>query len=274
MTEKAVVLARGLGRRMQQARDDVALDSEQAKLAERGHKALMLLGSRPFLDYVVDSLMRAGLRRICLVIAPDADAMRERARRVQVAAGVEVHCAVQQEPLGTADAVLAAEDFVGGDAFVLANGDDLYPDQALAALAARDDGDCWVAAFSRDDLVRRGNIATERIRDFAVITASEGGELLGIVEKPADPDRYMRDGRLWVNMNLYRFTPGIFESCRRIRPNPERGELELTAAVEDMLEREPAGFRVMFCQGGVLDLTTRADVLVVEKALGVRRLCF
>ncbi len=274
MTEKAVVLARGLGTRMQQGRDDVALDSEQAKLAERGHKALMLLGGRPFLDYVVDSLMRAGLRRICLVIAPDADAMRERARHVQVAAGVEVHCAVQQEPLGTADALLAAEDFVSGDAFVLANGDDLYPDRALAALAARDDGDCWVAAFSKDELVRRGNIATERIKDFAVITASEGGELLGIVEKPADPDRYMRDGRLWVNMNLYRFTPGIFESCRRVRPNPERGELELTAAVADMVEREPAGFRVMFCQGGVLDLTTRADVLAVEKALGVRRLCF
>ncbi len=274
MTEKAVVLARGLGTRMQKARDDVALRSEQAELAGQGHKALMLLGSRPFLDYVLDSLIRAGLRRICLVIAPDADAVRERARRVEAAAGVKVRCAVQQEPLGTADALLAAEGFVGDDAFVLGNGDDLYPDGPLEALAGLEDGDCWVVAFSREHLVRHGNIAAERIKDFAVITASQGGELLGIVEKPAAPDRYVRDGRLWVNMNLYRFTPAIFESCRRIRPHPGRGELELTAAVAEMLARKPTGFRVMFCDGGVLDLTTRADVPAVERVLTGRRLCF
>ena len=89
-----------------------------------------LLG-RPMLDYVADSLLCAGLRHVCLVIGPDADEMREAARRIEAASGARVVCAVQQEPRGTADAVLAAEEFAAGDAFVLTNGDNLYPTAAL-----------------------------------------------------------------------------------------------------------------------------------------------
>ncbi len=274
MTEKAVVLGRGLGTRMQRRGAGVELAGEQAELADRGFKALMPLRGRPFLDYVVDSLVRAGFRRTCLVIAPDADVVREHARRTAAAAGVEVRCAVQDEARGTADAVLAAEDFVGRDPFVLCNGDNLYPDRALAGLAELDDADCWLAAFARDEMVRHGNIAPQRVKDFAVVTASEGGDLLSIVEKPPDPERYLQNGKLWVNMNLYRFTSDVFEACRAVKPDPRRGELELTAAVAGLLEADRPNFRVLFCEGGVLDLTTRADVLAVEQALAGRQLCF
>lgn len=274
MTEKAVILARGLGTRMQREDPAAPIGREREALAGRGLKALMPLAGRPFLDYVVDSLLRAGLRHICFVIAPEADTMREHARRIEVAAGVKIDCALQAEPLGTGDAVLAAEGFVGGDTFILANGDNLYPEAALKRLAGLSDANCWLAAFERDALVRHGNIAPERVKDFAVVTASEDGELLGIVEKPPDPEQYRRDGRLWLSMNLYRFTPDIFGFCRSISPDPQRGELELTAAVADLLASGKRDFRVLFCEGGVFDLTSRADIAGAEKALEGRRLCF
>jgi glucose-1-phosphate thymidylyltransferase len=273
MTEKAVILARGLGTRMQ--RDaDVELDQEHLRAARRGHKVLMPLHGRPFLDYVVDSLLRAGLRHVCFVVAPDADVMREQAERIGSASGATVECTVQEEPLGTADAVLAAEEFADGRPFVLSNGDNLYPDGALRELAGAEDDICRAVAFERDALVQNGNLSAGRVRSFAVMTVAEDGRLLGIVEKPEDPDSYVRDGHLWVNMNLYRFTPAVFDACRAIEPDPERGELELTSAVGKLIQWDEVEVRAVFSRGGVLDLTARADIATVERALEGRELSF
>jgi len=274
MTRKAVILARGLGTRMQRETAGVALDAERAQIAARGMKALIPLNERPFLDYIVDSLIRAGLRDLCFVIAPDGDAMRQHAARIGRSAGVAVHCAVQQEPRGTADAVLAAEQFAGEDSFVMCNGDNLYPDDALARLAELQDDRCRVVAFDREALVTQGNIGADRVASFAAVTASDDGSLLRIVEKPSDPDQYARDGRLWVSMNLFRFTPAAFDACRAVKPDPKRGELEVTTAVADMVAADSSAFGVVFCEGGVFDLTSRGDIASAEAALKNRRLCF
>jgi dTDP-glucose pyrophosphorylase len=274
MTEKAVVMARGLGTRMRRETDAVELSEEHLRAARAGHKALMPLLGRPMLDYVIDSLLRVGLRHVCLVIAPDADVMRQAARRIGAASGARVECAVQQEPRGTADAVLAAERFAAGDTFVLTNGDNLYPVSALRQLAELEDGDCRAVAFDRAALLAHSNIAPERIRAFAAMTVGEGDRLTGIVEKPPDPERYVRDGHLWVNMNLYRFAPAIFDACRAIEPDPVRGELELTAAVAELVRHGRPAVRVVYSSEGVLDLTSRSDIAAAERALAGRRLSF
>jgi glucose-1-phosphate thymidylyltransferase len=266
-------MARGLGTRMQRPAD-VALGEAAEQAASRGWKALVPLAGRPLLDYVADSLIRAGTDSICLVVAPEAEEMRAHAERIARDAGVSVECAVQDEPRGTADAVLAAEDFAGSEPFLVSNGDNVYADDALAGLTAIDDRSCWVAAFERQALCTQGNIAPQRVQSFAAVTASPDGHLRGIVEKPPDLERYVRDGRLWVNMNLYRFTPDIFGACRSIEPDPERGELELTAAVALAAATGPHPFRVLFTETAVFDLTTRSDIPRAEQMLGQRRLCF
>ncbi len=274
MTRKAVVLARGLGTRMRREAEDVQLSQQALRAAERGHKALMPLRGRPFLDYIADSLLRAGLNELAFVVAPDADPMRAAAERISAVSGAHVECVVQQEARGTADAVVAAEDFVAGEPFVVCNGDNLYPDAALCAATSRQDSACWVVAFDREALVREGNIEPERARAFAVVILGSGQRLRGIVEKPEQPEQYKQEGRLWINMNLYRFTPAIFSACRAIEPDPLRQELELTTAVALLLARGEPEFGVLPCEGGVLDLTARADVPAVERALGDRCLSF
>jgi hypothetical protein len=49
MTDRAVVLARGLGTRMRQPAPDARLDAAQTAAADAGMKALIPIG-RPFLD--------------------------------------------------------------------------------------------------------------------------------------------------------------------------------------------------------------------------------
>ena len=73
---RAVVLARGLGTRMRRAAPGAQIDAAQAAVAETGLKAMIPVG-RPFLDHVLGELADAGFRKICLVIGPEHDVVRE-----------------------------------------------------------------------------------------------------------------------------------------------------------------------------------------------------
>ena len=124
--DKAVILARGLGTRMRKADDSVGMSADQAAAADTGVKALIPI-DRPFLDYVLGALAEAGYQRICLVIGPEHDAIREYYGRTLKCRRLTFDFAVQDQPLGTADAVRAAQNFAAGDDFLVINSDDYYP---------------------------------------------------------------------------------------------------------------------------------------------------
>ena len=162
--EKAVIMARGLGTRMRAANPQAGLDSQQAAVASMGIKALMPIG-RPFIDYALGALADAGYRRVCLIIGPEHDALREYCTHELDCQRLRVECAVQQEPRGTADAVLAAEEFAAEDPFTIVNSDNYYPAEALAGL--RSLSGPGLVVFSREGMMTNGNIPAERILKFA-----------------------------------------------------------------------------------------------------------
>jgi glucose-1-phosphate thymidylyltransferase len=269
MTSKAIILAGGMGTRMQRAHpSDDELGEEAARLADKGLKGLIPVAGRPFLDYVIGSLLESGSREICLVIPPANAELQEYIRDTEERTGARVTWAIQDEPLGTAHALLSARDFAGSDPFVMCNCDNLYPREALFRLSAIADDRSYVVAFDRDALLRESNFGGERVSRFAVVVVDANGQLEDIVEKPDDPERYMCNGKLRVGMNLYRFTPEIFLACERIDPDPERGELELTAAVL-LLARERQ-VQVLFSSGPVIDMTGRGDIGAAQELLRER----
>jgi glucose-1-phosphate thymidylyltransferase len=239
-------------------------------MADEGLKGLIPFQGRPFLDYVVGSLLQAGLQQICLVVPPGCGPLAEYTRRIDRQTPLQVTSAVQEHPRGTADALSCAEQFVGDEPFLMLNCDTLYPLRAVRDMTRLSDPCCWVAAFDRDQLADNSNFGRDRIRSFAVLLLREDDTLKGLVEKPANTNRYVRQGKLWVSLNLFRFTPSIFAACRAISPHPKRGELELTDAVSLLAEREAPPFRVLFAGGGVVDLTSRTDVATAQKLLGGR----
>ena len=107
----AVVLARGLGSRLQ-ADDGSALAPAQAQAAARGSKGLMPLNGRPLLDYVLHELADGGVTDVVFVVAPDDDAIARRYEHDVAVSRLDLRYAVQREPRGTADALLAARDAV------------------------------------------------------------------------------------------------------------------------------------------------------------------
>ncbi|MFP4624055.1 MAG: sugar phosphate nucleotidyltransferase [Gemmatimonadota bacterium] len=260
MMNRAVILAAGRGTRMQAPDPAVELSPAQAAAATAGHKMLVPIHGRPYIAYVLHELAEAGYAHVCLVVGADDDAVRSAVLQVEPRR-LHIEFAVQPEPLGGADAVLAAEPVVGCEPFALINADNLYPAPVLARLRELDGP--GLAAFERQTLVRMSNIPAARVASFALIEERDG-LLTGIVEKPETAlVRRRPDAR--VSMTCWRFGPAIFDACRDVEPS-ERGELELPDAVALALERGER-FRVLPVAAGVLDLSRRADIPAVERLL-------
>jgi glucose-1-phosphate thymidylyltransferase len=261
--EKAVIMARGLGTRMRSEDGSARLDQGQSSAAAAGVKAMIPIG-RPFLDYVLSALADAGYRRVCLVIGPEHGLIRDYYEVESPPGRIGVDFAIQEKPLGTADAVLAAESFVGGDLFLLLNSDNYYPPETLAAMGRLDRS--GIALFERDALVASGNIPEERVLQFAVAKTGPDGFLERIIEKPsADAVRELGLPVL-VSMNCWVFSPAIFEACRSVRPSA-RGELELTDAAEFAMKALGEPIRALTFRGSVLDLSSRSDIAPVAEKL-------
>ena len=267
MTKTAVILARGLGKRMRAPSiEGGALSPEQQRAADAGIKGMIPIG-RPFLDYVISALADGGITDVVLVVGPDQREIREYFTRTASPKRVRISFAEQPEAKGTADAVLAAERSMGLAPFLVLNADNLYPASAVRDLAAI--GGNGLVCFDADALVRESNIDAARVLRFALCDVDADGWLKGIVEKPAaDHPLASRPERL-VSMNLWSFTPEFFEACRRTTPSP-RGELEIQGAVAIAMKELGLRFRAVRSHDGVLDLSSRGDIAeVAERLRGV-----
>jgi len=255
---KAVILAGGLGKRMQAASSAVAtLSEDQVRFAENGLKGMIPFG-RPFLDYCISALADAGCVLICLVIGPEHGLIREYYERLPTER-VTISFATQQQPLGTADAIRAAADFADKDCFLVVNSDNYYPVEALRRLRAV--GASGVVGFERVGLVQYGNVNDNRLGGYALLHVDEQNELECIEEKPTNID-----STALISMNCWSFTPVIFRACAVIGPSA-RGEYEIPSAVQYAVEHLGEHFHVIRHCGGVLDLSNRSDIVAVGRHL-------
>ena len=265
---KAVVLARGEGRRMREAATDAPLTDAQRHAAAQGRKGMMPIGAangRPFLDHVLSSLADAGCTDICLVVAPAHEDVRAHYQHAGVSR-FRLHYAVQPEPLGTANALLAARPFAADDPLLVLNSDNLYPAAALADLVALDGP--GVAAFEQSALVEESGFPAERVSQFAVLEPGPDGRLADIHEKPGAAGLDAFGGHALVSMNLWRFDARIFSACEDV-PRSARGEFELPEAVRLSVSRG-VPFQLVRARGAVLDLSRQSDIAGVTARLAGR----
>src|SRR5262249_27051281 len=117
-----------------------------------------------------------------------------------------------------------------------------------------------------DALVRESNIDAAKVLRFALCDVDAGGWLREIVEKPAGDHPLARRSERLVSMNLWSFTPDIFEACRRTTPSA-RGELEVQTAVSIAIRELGLRFRAVRSRAGVLDLSSRGDIAAVAERL-------
>jgi glucose-1-phosphate thymidylyltransferase len=268
-TRRALILARGLGRRMREAAPDLELEATQRAAADAGMKAMIPFG-RPFLDFVLHTLADAGVTDAALVLGPEHEQVREYYRQLHTSR-IVVAFVEQARPLGTADAVLSGREWAGQGSFLVLNADNLYPVDVLRMLV--NGTDPALPGFERDSL----EMPLERVGTFALlecaVTSRDQGSgnrdgklvLTGIREKPGLEMVRAAGPHALISMNVWRFDERIFDACRDV-PLSSRGERELPQAVGLAVSRG-VRFEVVPVRGTVLDLSKREDIPRVATAL-------
>jgi dTDP-glucose pyrophosphorylase len=258
---KGVILARGLGKRMRRADASAQLANDQTSAANAGMKAMIPIG-RPFLDFVLSALADSGIREACIVVGPEHAAIRQYYDSL-APQRITIHFAIQERPLGTANAVLAARSFIADESFLVLNSDNYYPVEVFQAMRAlKEPG---LAAFERESLISGGNIPRERICEYALLEIGADGYLEKIVEKPTGISEATQR-EVFVSMNCWRFEPSIFRACEEVAQS-SRGEFELPQAVQLGIDSLGLRFRAVPVHAGVLDLSYRSDISSVARRL-------
>ena len=227
MTQRAaVILAAGQGTRMKSPLP----------------KMLHAVGGRTLVDRAIDAAQALGCEKIVVVVGTHSPALAE---RVKARLG-EGAVAIQDPPLGTAHAVLAAREALkgwGGDV-VITNGD--HPLQGPADMAPlfelRDRGaDIAVLGFEAEDPSAYGRMLLD------------GERLLRIVEaKEATPDELLIKA---CNTNVMAAPAGLlFDLLAQVRNDNAKGEYYLTDVI-------------LLANGARLDV--RAAMAAEEAVMGV-----
>lgn len=227
MRPTLVILAAGLGRRF------------------GGLKQLQPVGpcGATLMDYSVYDAVRAGFGRVVFVISPDMDTAFVDTFGRRFAGQVQVDHVTQRldhvpdgcdvptrrvKPWGTGHAVLCAETAVH-EPFAIANADDFYGDASIAAVGTflRQQQESELPTYALVGYALGDTLAASGAVSRAVCGCSPDGWLESITEIPAieragADGRYLDergaeriiDGATLVSMNLWGFTPAIFEQLR------------------------------------------------------------
>jgi len=119
---KALVLAAGKGVRLW-------------PLTENRPKPLLPVGGKPLLFHTVESLVKAGVRDIVVVVNYKGSSVKE-ALGDGLSLGADISYIEQPGPKGTANAVMVGEDVLEGEErFLVVYGDNYYSPRAVQRLA-------------------------------------------------------------------------------------------------------------------------------------------
>jgi glucose-1-phosphate thymidylyltransferase len=259
---KAVILARGIGKRMRSADASAALSGEQLHAADAGIKAMIPIG-RPFLDFVLSALADAGIENVCLVIGPEHSSIRDYYNSLALRR-IQIHFAIQERPIGTANALLSARQFAGGNQFLSLNADNYYSPEVFKAMYTL--GEPGLPAFERNALLEQSNVPEERLREYALLRIGNSGYLEGIIEKPGALPASSAHESVYISLNCWRFDSAIFRACEEV-PRSARGEFELPEAVQYGIANLGLRLKAVPFRAGVLDLSRRADIASVAAHL-------
>lgn len=200
---KAVVLAAGIGERMR-------------PLTHTKPKGLLPVAGKPVLDYVLESLKRAGLEEVALVVGYRREDIEKRYGDGSDF-GMNVSYVEQKEQKGTADAISYTEN---DKTFVVINGDVYCDADSLVETIKYHEEENATATV--------GTYRVESAASYGVIK-TKNGRIQEVVEKPKETSNQL------INAGIYIFEPKIYEAINET-PVSKRNEKEITTSIELLIE--------------------------------------
>ena len=182
-------------------------------------KPLLHVAGKPILGYILDEVVRLGIRKIALVVGYMGDQIVAFARKHYDCC--EIVPVYQNEPQGLGQAVFLAREWADGHPTLIVYGDTVFEGDLSGAVAL--DADGAIGVHQVEDPSRFG------------VVAVEGRRITSLVEKPEDPVSRLAI----VGVNFVRNSALLFESLASLIKDDirTRGEFQLTDAFSLMVER-------------------------------------
>ena len=172
-------------------------------------KQLLPVYSRPMIYYPLETLLKAGIKDILIIVAPDhaGDFLK------LLGSGKNFGCRftyeIQDKPEGLAQAFLIGHNFLGDDAVTLILGDNLFEDDFSEAINTFQKG---------------GRVFAKQVPDpqrFGVVEFDQDQRAISIEEKPSQPRSN------FAVTGLYIYDASVVGRVKSMSPST-RGELEIT----------------------------------------------
>lgn len=235
---KGIILAGGAGTRLR-------------PLTLVSSKQLLPVYDQPMIFYPVQTLLKAGIKEILIIVAPDRAGDFLRVLGSGKEFGAKFTYEIQDKPNGLAEAFIIGEDFIDQENVTLILGDNLFigKDQEINDA---------ITSFQSG-----GRIFAKEVPDperFGVIEFDSTGKVISIEEKPPQPKSQ------YASAGLYIFDNRVKEIAKNLKPSA-RGELEITDVHRDYLANGELDVRIFtgeWLDTGTFDSLLEAGNLVAE----------
>ncbi|MCU0679481.1 MAG: sugar phosphate nucleotidyltransferase [Planctomycetes bacterium] len=212
-------------------------------------KQLLPVYNRPMIYYPLNTLIKAGIKEIMIIVAPERAGDYLNLLGSGKEFGVKFTYEVQDKPRGLADAFIIGENFIDEDDVVMILGDNIFEDDL-----AED-----IKSFKKG-----AKVFAKKVHDperFGVVKFDEKMRAVRIVEKPKE---WLSD---FAITGLYIYDGRVVAAAKDLKPS-ERGELEIVDLHNwylDKKELEVAIVNGEWIDAGTFDSLLRAQNLAKEK---------
>lgn len=215
-------------------------------------KQLLPVYDRQMIFYPLNTLIKAGIREILIIIAPDhsgqfLNLLGSLFKRNRISLFFEV----QKIPRGLADAFILGEDFIDSDNVAMILGDNIFEDDLSKSIREFDSGGLVFAKEVPDP------------KRFGVVEFNKKGKAMSIEEKPKNPKSN------FAVAGAYVYDRRVVEIAKNLKPS-KRGEIEITDINNEYLktgELRVEKLRGEWMDAGTFDSLLEAGNIVKKKGI-------
>jgi glucose-1-phosphate thymidylyltransferase len=212
-------------------------------------KQLLPVYNRPMIFYPLNTLIKAGIKEILIIVAPEraGDYLNLLGSGKQF--GCKCTYEIQDKPRGLADAFIIGENFIDNESVCMILGDNIFEDDLSEEIKNFKQG---------------GKVFAKKVSDperFGVVKFDEQMKAVEIKEKPAE---WLSDFAL---TGLYIYDNRVVEIAKNVKPSA-RGELEITDLHNWYLKRGELDVSMVkgeWIDTGTFESLLRAQNLAKEK---------
>lgn len=171
-------------------------------------KQLLPVYNKPMIFYPIETLTRAGIKDILIIVAPDYSGQFLNLLGTGAEFGADFTYEVQQEPKGLADAFIIGEKFIGTDNVTMILGDNIFDFDFTSTIQSFKSGALNFVKKVHDP---------DR---YGVVEFDENMKVLSIEEKPQHPKSS------YASVGFYVYDNRVTSIAKNLKPS-HRGEIEI-----------------------------------------------